>query len=155
MINIYINHAQGIIRNQYALKGLQCTLLQKTRQPPLNELQIIHCRGNHWIVASTILSVKNYVNVYDSLYDSIDEDTEQTIKFLFKDHLLKANMVKVQKQRGIDDCGLFAITNAVQLAKKCNPSQVKYHQYQMRSHLICCFEKGKMTSFPFQSFKKH
>ena len=55
----HINHAQSIIRNQYALKGLHCTLLQKTRQLPLNELQIIHCRGNHWIVASTILSVKN------------------------------------------------------------------------------------------------
>ena len=118
----HINHAQSIIRNQYSLKELQCTLLQKTRKPPLNELQRIHCRGNHWILASTILSVKNYVNVYDSLYDSIDEDTEQTIKFLFKDHLLKVNMVKVQKQRGIDDCGLFAIANAVQLAKKCNPS---------------------------------
>ena len=45
---------------------------------------------------------------------------------------------------------VFAIANAVQWAKKRDPSQVKYCQYQMRSHLINCFEKGKMTTFSNQ-----
>ena len=150
----HINHAQAMIKCQFSLEGLQCTLFQNSQQPPFNELQIIHSRGNHWIVASSLLSERGYVNVYDSLYDSVDEDTQKTIKFLFKDESIKVKMSKVQKQHVGDDCGLFAIANAVQLAKKCDPSQVKYHQYQMRSHLINCFEKGKMTTFPIQPSKK-
>ena len=35
------------------------------------------------------------MNVYDSLYDSVDEDTQKTIKFLFKDESIK---VKVYNQ---------------------------------------------------------
>ena len=58
------------------------------------------------------------MNVYDSLYDSIDEDTQKNIKFLFKDESIKVEMIKVQKQCGGDDCGLYAIANAMQLAKK-------------------------------------
>ena len=63
---------------------------------------------------------------------------------LFKDESLKVKMIKVQKQCGGDDCGLFTIAKAVQLAKKCDP---KYLQHQMRAHLINCSEKGKMTTF--------
>ena len=59
-------------------------------------------------------------------------------------------MSEIQKQCGGDDCGLFTIANAVQLAKKCDPAKVKYLQYQMRANLIKCFEKGKMTTFPTQ-----
>ena len=94
------------------------------------------------------------MNVYDSLYDSVDEYTLKSIKFLFKDESIKMWMSEVQKQCGGDDCGLFAIVIVVQLAKKCDPAKVKYRQYQMRSHLINCFEKGKMTTFPTQSSKK-
>ena len=94
------------------------------------------------------------MNVYDSLYDSVDEDTQKTIKFLFKDELIKVEVIKVQKQSVGDDCGLFAIANAVQLAKKRDLSQAKCYQYQMRSHLINCFEKGKMTNFPSQPLRK-
>ena len=149
----HINHAQAMIKSQFSLEGLQCTLFQTTQQPSHNEIQIIHSRGNHWIVASTLLSEKEYVNIYDSLYDSLDEDTVKSVKFLFKDESIKVQMTKVQKQCGGDDCGLFAIANAVQLAKKCDPAKVKFRQYQMRSHLINCFEKGKMTSFPTQRSK--
>ena len=94
------------------------------------------------------------MNVYDSLYDSVDEDTLKSIKFLFKDESIRVKMSEVQKQYGGDDCGLFAIVNAVQLAKKWDPAQVKFYQYQMRAHLISCFEKDKMTTFPTQHSKK-
>jgi len=144
----HMNYAQAMIKSQFSLEGLQCTLFQTTRQPLQNELHIIHIRGNHWIVASTLLSEKGHVKVYDSLHDSVDKDTLKSIKFLFKDEQLKVKMIEVQKQCGDDDCGLFVIANAVQLAKKCDPPKVKYLQYQMRVHLIKCYEKGKMTTFP-------
>ena len=88
----HINHAQAMIKSQFSLEGLQCTLFQTTQQPSHNEIQIIHSHGNHWIVASTLLSEKEYVNIYDSLYDSLDEDTVKSVKFLFKDESIKVQM---------------------------------------------------------------
>ena len=53
----HINFAQGLLIQQFPLtEGLQKTLLQ-TRKPAKkikDGLQIIHDRGNHWVVASTI-----------------------------------------------------------------------------------------------------
>ena len=80
----HINYAQAMMKYQLSLEGLQCTLFQNSRQPPCNELQIIHSRGNHWIVASTLLSKRGYVNVYDSLYDSVDEDTQKPLNSCLK-----------------------------------------------------------------------
>lgn len=125
---------------------MQSTLLQVTSTPRINELQIVHVRGNHWITASTILSKRNAVNVYDSLYDSVDEESLKIIQQLFG--VTEINVVPVQKQQGFSDCGLFAIAYAVHLAKKCNPEKAYFHQSQMRSHLINCLSQGKMSVFP-------
>jgi len=56
----------------FQLKGLQSILLQANSTPSVNEL---HVRGNHWITASTMFSKPNTINVYDSLYDSVDEQS--------------------------------------------------------------------------------
>ena len=85
----------------------------------MNELQIVRSRGNHWIVASTLISKPNSVSVYDSLYDSIDEESLKVIRYLFG--VKEICVVPVQKQQGYNDCGLFAIACAVHLAKKRNP----------------------------------
>ena len=42
----------------------------------------MHCRSNHWIVASTILTHPK-VTVYDSLYNSVDSNTTSILKQLF------------------------------------------------------------------------
>ena len=52
----HINFAQKIIKCQFSLQGLQSTLLQTTSKPSVNELQIVHSRDNHWIVASTLIT---------------------------------------------------------------------------------------------------
>ena len=38
----HINHAQAMIKSQFSIEGLQCTLFQNSKQPPRNEIQIIH-----------------------------------------------------------------------------------------------------------------
>ena len=48
----HINYALAMIKSQFSVEGLQCTLFQTSRQPSQNEIQIIHSYGNHWIVAS-------------------------------------------------------------------------------------------------------
>ena len=52
-------------------------------------------------------------------------------------------MVRVQKQQGVDDCGLFIIANVVSLVRKTDPATVTYVQSQMRAHLINCFQECK------------
>ena len=123
------------------------TLLPKSTPSTGNTQQIVHCRGNHWIVASTIFDPPGVILVYDSLYDSIDCETTQIIlKFICQQPLETSN----GKQVGPNDCGLFSIANAVQLAKKSDPSKIKYIQRVMRPHLIKCFSQGTINSFPLQ-----
>ena len=76
-------------------------------------MQIIHDRGNHWIVASTLHSSKAVVQIYDSVYDSLDEGTKNVICNLFK--LSRYLLAKMQKQVGGQDCGLFAIAVVLSL----------------------------------------
>lgn len=144
----HINFAQKIIKCQFSLQGLQSTLLQTTSKPSVNELQIVHSRGNYWIVASTLISKPNSVSVYDSLYDSIDEESLKVIRYLFG--VEEVCVVPVQKQQGYNDCGLFAIACAVHLAKKRNPEMAYFFQSQMRPHLINCLSQGRMSLFPFR-----
>ena len=51
-----------------------------------------------------------------------------------------------QKQKGVTDCGLFAIANATAIAHGKNPTQFK--QDFMRAHLLDCFDQKHMSLFP-------
>ena len=83
----HINFAQEILKRQFRkLQGLQSTLcLSKLRAPlpATGTLQIIHSRGNHWIVASTVACSAGEVMVYDSLYSGLDQPTMELILQLF------------------------------------------------------------------------
>ena len=74
--------------------------------------------------------------VYDLLYDYNHNETAQIILNLFANNHLKLEMVNIHKQVGFNDCGLFTIANTVQLAKKSDPSKIKYIQCAMRPCLI-------------------
>ena len=37
----------------------------------VHALQIVHSRGNHWIVATTLLCIPGEVKIYDSIYNSL------------------------------------------------------------------------------------
>ena len=87
--------------------------------------------------------------MYDSIYDTLDSETINVIGNFFGDSVV--NMVHTQKQTGCDDCGLFAIANAVNLAMKRKPTRVKFRQTLMRAHLIKCFETSRMKIFPCTS----
>ena len=76
------------------------------------------------MTASTILSKPNAVNVYDSLYDSVDEKNLKIIQQLFG--IKEVHVVPVQKQQGFSDCGLFSIACAVYLAKKRTPEKANH-----------------------------
>ena len=78
----YINLAQRILKEQFPeLNGLNSTLFQLKQQKLTeamvkNWLQIIFCpECHHWITASTVKCVPGVVNVVDSLFKSVDAET--------------------------------------------------------------------------------
>ena len=86
--DLMINMAQQLLRKQFPrITGLQSTLLQSKIHHAIltskEHLQIIHSCGNHWIVASRIQAEDSVIRVYDSIYNTIDEGTQQVIKNLF------------------------------------------------------------------------
>ena len=59
-------------------------------------LQIIHDRGDHWIVASNI--GHDNVQVYDSVYSMIEQDTIGNFKFVSATQSPVIEIAKMQKQ---------------------------------------------------------
>lgn len=127
-----IDFAQELLKKQFpGVNGLQSTLYQykpKASVSPKDQLQVIHSRGNHWIVASTV-GCTGEVPVYDSLYSTLDTATRDVIANLF--HSSTVKMLKCQKQEGGKDCGLFAIAYATAIGHRVDPTSVKLNQAAM------------------------
>ena len=152
LLDIHMEYAQMLLKHQSpVLNGLKLPLYQYKEldvEPEKDHLQILHSCNNHWIVASTVED-DTTVAVYDSLYDTPDEATKNTIANLFLPFTVKVFVS--QKQSGRQDCGLFAIANATTIAYGANPSLVKLDQSVMRSHLSKCFRNKHMSLFPIIS----
>ncbi len=54
----------------------------------------------------------------------------------------------MQQQIGINDCGLFSLTNLMALVNDEDPSLKNYVQDKMREHFNTSNEKNKVTPFP-------
>jgi len=111
-------------------------------------VQIIHSRGDHWIVATSVnVETANQVKIFDSIYDCIDEDTCKIISNIFGSSAIPCT-VKILKQSGVDDCGLFAIANAASICFGQDPAANVFDQSLMRLHLAQCIDKKMITLFP-------
>ena len=53
---------------------------------------------------------------------------------------------RVQRQRGVKDCGCFAIAFCVSLLNGDNPAAILYNQGEMSIHQ--CFENASLTPSP-------
>ena len=75
----------------------------------------VHDRGNHWVVASTINSDCSVQN-YDSVYSTVNVKTIDIINNIFViTDKTKVDLKRMQIQKGLQDCGLFAIAIATTL----------------------------------------
>ena len=141
----HINFAQEILKMQFHnLTGLQSTLVLSKHQKLPATSQIIHCRGNHWIVASNIQSSPKVLQVFDSLYSSVDGMTMKLLTKLFGVGVV-IEMGNCPQQNGAADCGVFAIATCVALA---NHRQPEKKLFKKRDHLVKCFENFTLTAFP-------
>lgn len=93
------------------------------------------------------------VNVYDSLFTELNQESYDLILHIFHtrindDRTTTVLMKELQKQKGLTDCGLFAIAVMTSLAHKEDPSTAKYDQNKMRQHLLDCFSNKFLMPFP-------
>ena len=91
------------------------------------------------------------MNIYDSLFTSLDEETLATVNSYFGEkgskRKVRYRMQEVQKQIGTKDCGVFAIAFLTSLAYNQDPVEIQYCQDQLR-HLCDCLMRGKLVPFP-------
>ena len=150
--DISVTTAQTLLMKQFPnFNGSQPTFYQQRNQPvesvayEKNQLQIIHCRGNHWVAVSSIGCENDFVYVYESLYTSLDETTKQVVSSQF--HARCITMQPMQKQVDRTDCGLFAVTVITAICYGKDTSQMHFKQDEMRDHLLKCFKDKYMTVF--------
>ena len=62
--------------------------------------------------------------------------------------------MNVGKQIGIQDCALFAIAYLTSLAFNEDPTEIIYDQEEMRQHLIDCFNKKVIVTFPVKNQRR-
>jgi len=105
-------------------------------------------------VASNVMQTSDHksINVYDSLFTELDQESYDLILPIFHTHNngQKATIVikELQKQKGLTDCCLFAIAVMTSLADKEDPSTVKYDQDKMRQHLLDSVSSKSIMPFP-------
>ena len=158
----HIHFAQLLIKNQFRnIDGLMSPVLFSRIKPGLPVLssgqkpaiQILHTRSNHWIVATSNAG-SHKVSIYDSLYDIIDNPTKEIIREIFE---IRQSIEEIEvtvgapKQKGVKDCGLFAIAVSTSLAYYYSYQatlKFEFNQSMMRDHLIGCYINRCITPFP-------
>ena len=129
-------------------------MLQAKQQPHSprsnSQLQIIHSRGDHWIVASTLAvgTSEEVVHVYDSVYSTVNKETRVIVYNLFGAQSL-IRSVSIPREMGGQDCGLYVIAIATALAFGNDPAAMKFRQASLRSHLVECIATEKLSLFPY------
>lgn len=110
------------------------------------KIQIVHSRGDHWIVAATMPDENDAVVVYDSVYRTLDQPTKSIISELFP-AATSIDLVQVSRQTGGLDCGVFAIAISMALALQQDSAVITFDQPAMRPHLVACFQKRQLSLF--------
>ena len=135
------------------LDGLNDTTITGSHVVPARSdfVQIVNT-GSHWVCLSTIATrpASATVRIFDSLYlkpSSIAIKHACRMMMFPGDQITLINE-KVQRQVGINDCGLFALAFATDLCHGLDPVNQKYEQKSMRQHYVRCLENGAMVPFP-------
>ena len=144
----HINFAQAMLRGQFPqCDGLQNTLLQKRHKysTAIKMTQILHVRGNHWVVISNLMCPENEIKLYDTVYSNIDQPTKALLIEIFNEGVQITMDDHLQKQNGDRDCGVFCIAITTSLLHNLMPGP--FVQSLLRSHFIHCLENKLMMPF--------
>lgn len=151
LTDLHINASQALIKAKFpSINGLSSTLAPSSVGGwTANYLQIFHCNGNHWVAVSTMGCAYGEVNIYDSLYKRISEETRTTLNNVFSNSV-NYLLPPVQRQEGVKDCGLFAIAFTAYLAHGRDSRLLpncQFNQSLFHTHLFACFEQKAISEF--------
>jgi len=62
------------------------------------------------------------------------------------------NSFYAKQSASCNNCGLFMISRSIPLLLEQNPGEIMFDKEKMRDHVIDCFERKNMTSFPVQQY---
>ena len=97
--------------------------------------------GGKWLVFDSLNDTK-YVKDLKGSINKIEQQVSPGIK-----SRVEVYSVNMQQRVGIDDCGLFAIACAFELANNKNPAKINFKQSLMREHFDEFINANIMTSF--------
>ena len=140
MTDSIVAGTQHLLQKQTGVRGLQSPCLGQTCAFDIQKsdfVQVISNGYNHWLTVSTIGAEDGTVNVYDSLYVSVNSNIKDQIAAIVNtnDSEITLNFIDVQKQRGTCDCGLFALAYATCLVNGESPEHQMFDQDKMQTHL--------------------
>ena len=106
--------------------------------------------GSHWLTLSTMkMKSLNEIKIFDSAFTNMSFPTQQVVCQLLRDGPPKRGDKILLKfmdfayQNNSDDCGLYAIANAVSEAFGIDQTTQEYDTELMSGHLIHCIEQNK------------
>lgn len=105
----------------------------------------------HWI---TTALMHGKVCVFDSCFNgqltaSAELQIVQMYRPLIEENTLLVTVMPIQQQEpGFNSCRLFSIAAAYHAANGDSIKDITFSEQRMRSHLIKCFEREKLTAFP-------
>ena len=150
-----IEAAQLLILQQFPhMSGLQTPILQTVSAFQVHRgefVQIINVGNSHWCTVSNIGCDKDgVVNVYDTLYPSVSNDTIRIIASLIYSDASKlvVQMMDIERQSNGSDCGVLAIAIAYDICSGNGPCSLKYDHRSIRQHLAKCLESCNLSRFP-------
>lgn len=161
---IHISAANSLLQKSFPFQnGLQDShyLSEKNEwnSNPQDFVQIIFIKPNHWACLSNKFSSGNTFELFDSKHTTPSEDNSiiKQACLIAKSLMFSSitvNVIDVTRQVGEADCGLFAVSMAIDLCCGTDPFVQQVIQDQMRTHLLDCFEREKISPFPKATMKE-
>ena len=141
--DLVISAGQNMLKQTTNLAGFQHSVMGQTCSfKRMNEpfVQILNNGRGHWLAISTVGAEEDTVNIYDSMFVSVNKHIKEQIAAIVStsNKEITLNFIDVQCQSGTYDCGLFALAFATCFVFNVSPADQQYDQKAMRKHLYQC-----------------
>ena len=155
----HIDYASLLLRKLNPLIGGLFNVDQGVKKYPKAAcekwVQLLHNgreQGGHWVCAAFGFSFfpPGQVVIYDSLSSSPNSFVVGSVASLIQtqETFFTLQLATASQQINHYDCGVYAIAFATALMFDTDPSKITFDSQNMRQHLIECFTRQNLTSFP-------
>ncbi len=156
-----IDSAQRLLKQQFSVCGLQSSLRGQNLSFDVIGLNkkyvlILHVKKNHWVTVTNInvyldRGERDRAQIFDSMIPTkIELDVKKQICSFVRPlaNVFRFDVMNILPQSNGNDCGFYAIVNAVEILYNNSPVSCAFDTSAMRKHLLQCLNDGKMEPFP-------